>query len=126
MEKQLQKTLLDPIQDVSQDILDNNTVEKDLTKDLKALTLKEDMDMQDSGDAQVTKPEVLENNNKAEEEEDKTLMPAYEMTKQELQLQEEEEKYRVYTGTFGYEGDDSDLDSEMDTESDSHAYPYLD
>ena len=46
------------------------------------------------------------------------------MTKQELQLQEEEEKYRVYMSTFGYKGDDSD--SEMDTESDSHVYPYLD
>ena len=32
------------------------------------------------------------------------------MTKQELQLQEEEEKYRVYMGMFGYEGDNSDLD----------------
>ena len=53
-------------------------------------------------------------------------MPAYKMTKQELQLQEEEEKYRVYMSTFGYKGDNSDLGSEMDTESDSHAYPYLD
>ena len=34
--------------------------------------------------------------------------------------------YRVYTSTFGYEGDDSDLDSEMYTESVNHAYPYLD
>ena len=48
------------------------------------------------------------------------------MTKQELQLQEEGVKYGIYTNTFGYEGDDSDLDSEMDTESDIHAYPYLD
>ena len=97
-----------------------------MTKDLQALTLKEDADKQNSADAQVTKPEVLEGNIRAEEGENKTSMPAYEMIKQELQLQEEEEKYRVYTGTFSYEGDDSDLDSEMDTESDSHTYPYLD
>ena len=56
LEKQLQKTLQDPIQDMSQDVLDNNTVEKDLTKDLQALTLKEDADMQNSPDAQVTNP----------------------------------------------------------------------
>ena len=36
LEKQLQKTLQDPIQDMSQDILDNNMVEKDLTKNLQA------------------------------------------------------------------------------------------
>ena len=125
LEKQLQKTLRDQIQDVSQDILDNNMVEKDLTKYLQALTFKEDADMQNSADAQMAKSEVPENNNKAKKEEDETSMPAYKMTKQELQLQEEEEKYRVYMSTFGY-GDNSDLDCEMDTESDSHAYPYLD
>ena len=36
--------------------------------------------MQNSADAQVTKSEVPENNDKAKEEEDETLMPAYEMT----------------------------------------------
>ena len=50
LEKQLQRTLQDPIQDMLQDILDNNMVQKDLTKDLQALMLKEDMDMQNSGD----------------------------------------------------------------------------
>ena len=50
-----------------------------MTKDLQALTLKEDVGTQNSADAQVTKSEVLENNNKVEEEEDETLMPAYEM-----------------------------------------------
>ena len=110
---------------MSQDVLDNNTVEKDLTKYLQALILKEDADIQNSADAKVTKSEVLENNNKVEEEEDETLMPAYKLTKQELQLQEEE-KYRAYKSTLRYEGDNSDLDSEMDTESDSHTYLYLD
>ena len=58
----------------------------------KALTLKEDADKQNSADAQVTNSEVPENDNKAEKEEDKTLMPACKMTEQELQLQKEEEK----------------------------------
>ena len=48
------------------------------------------------------------------------------MTKQEIQLQEEEDKYRIYMSTFGYEGDDSDLNSGTDTESDVTTYPYLD
>ena len=48
------------------------------------------------------------------------------MTKQEAHLQEEEEKYGIYTSTFRYEGDSSNLDSGMDTESDVTIYPYLD
>ena len=77
-----------------------------MTKDLQALTLKEDTDRQNSADAQVTKPEVLGDDNKVEEKENETLVPAYKITKQELQLQEEEEKYRVYMGIFSYKGDD--------------------
>ena len=64
--------------------------------------------------------------NKVGERVCKTLVPKYKMTKQELWLQEEEEGYRVYTSTFGYEGDNSDLGSEIDTEPESHVYPYLD
>ena len=76
-------------------------IEKDLTQDLQALTLKEDAGhVQNLADTQVTKSEVLENNEKAKEEKDKTSMPAYNMTKQELQLQEEEEKYSIYMSTF--------------------------
>ena len=111
---------------MSQDILDNNTVGKDLTKDLQALTLKEDVDTQNSADTWVTKSKVPDNNNIVMKEKDETFMPAYKMTKQELQLQKEQEKYRVYMSTFRYKGDNSDLDSEMDIESDSHTYPYLD
>ena len=86
VEKEIQKTLQDQIQDVSQDLLDNdNKIEKDLTQDLQALTLKEEADKQKSTDAQVTNAEVPENNDKAKEQ-DKTLVPEYEMTKQELQL----------------------------------------
>ena len=51
--------------------------------------------------------------------------PPYKMTNQEIQLQEEEEKYGIYMSTFGYEGDDSNLDSGTDTKSNITAYPYL-
>ena len=47
------------------------------------------------------------------------------MTKQEAQLQEEEEKYGIYMSTFRYEGDNSNLDSGTDTESDVTTYPYF-
>ena len=96
-----------------------------MTQDLQALTLKEEVDMQKSADTQVMNVEVSENNDKAKEQ-DKTSVPANEMTKQELQLQEEEEKYNIYMNTFGYKGDNSDLASETDTESEGHTYPFLD
>ena len=48
------------------------------------------------------------------------------MTKQEVKLQEEEEKYEICMSTFGYEGDDSNLDSGTDAKSDVITYPYLD
>ena len=108
LEKQLQQTLQDPIQDISQDTLDDHMVEKSLTKDLQALTLKEDVDKQNLADAQVTKLEELEDNNKVGETKHETLVLKYKMTKQELWLQEEEEKYKVYISKFSYEGDDSD------------------
>ena len=93
---------------------------------MQALTHKEDADNQNLVDTQETRPEVSEDNNKAEEKECKMLVLKYEMTKQELRLQEEEQKYNIYMSTFSYEGDDLDLDSEMDTESESHVYPFLD
>ena len=101
-------------------------VEKSLSKDLQALTLKEDADNQNLVETQETRPEVLQNNNKVEEKECETSVTKYELTKQELRLQEEEQKYNIYISTFGYEGDDLDLDSETDTESESHACPFLD
>ena len=101
-------------------------VEKSLSKDLQALTLKENTDNQNLVDTQETRPEVSEDNNKVEEKEHETLVLKYEMTKQELRLQEEEQKYNIYMSTFSYEGDDSDLDSKTDMESESHTYPFLD
>ena len=114
----------DPIQDVSLDLLDNdNKIEKDLTQDLQALTLKEEVDKQKSADAQATNVEEPENNDKVKEQ-DETSLPTYEMTKQEFQLHEEDEKYDIYTSTFRYKGDDSNLGTE--TESEGHTYPFLD
>ena len=81
LEKQLQQTLQDPIQDISQDTLDDHMVEKSLSKDLQALTLKEDVDKQSLADAQVMKPEVPEDDNKVGERECKSLVPKYKMTK---------------------------------------------
>ena len=89
---------------------------------MQALTLKEDADNQNLADTQETRPEVLEDNSKVEEKECKTLALKYGMTKQELSLQEEEQKYNIYMSTFSYKGDNLDLDSEMDTESESHMY----
>ena len=96
-----------------------------MTQDLQALTLKEKVDKQKSADTHLTNSEVLENNNKAEEQ-DKTSVSAYKMTKKELHMQEEEEKYDIYTNTVGYERDNSNLDHETETESQGHAYPLLD
>ena len=118
LEKQLQQTVQDPIQDAAQDTLDDHMTEKSLSKDLKTLTLKEDIDKHNLADAQVMKLEEPEDDKKVGERECKTSVPKYEMAKQELWLQEEE-KYRVYTSTFGYEGDNSDLDSETDMKSKS-------
>ena len=84
------------------------------------------MDNQNLADTQETKQEVLEDSNKVEEKECETSVPKYEMTKQELMLQEDEQKYNIYMSTFGYEGDDLDLNSETDMESESHTYPFLD
>ena len=45
----------------------------------------------------------------------------YNMTNQEVKLQHEEEKYRIYVSTFGYEGDNS----KMDSNSNAMVYPFL-
>ena len=92
LEKQIKKTLQDPIQDVSLDLPDSDSkVEKDLTKDMQALTVKGDTDTQTVADIKATNAEELNNKNQMRKE-DKTTVPLYEMTEQELQLQKEEAK----------------------------------
>ena len=73
LEKQIKKTLQDPIQDVSLDFPDSdNKIEKDLMKDMQALTRKGDMDTEEP------------NNNNQMTEEGDSLVPPYEMSEQEL------------------------------------------
>ena len=55
LEKQLKQTLQDPIQDISQNTLEDHVIEKSLSKDLQALTLKEDVDNQNLEDTQERK-----------------------------------------------------------------------
>ena len=113
--------------DIQQDMLQNSITDKqelDLTKGLQDLTLKEDKDTQNLTDALAPLPDISEKKDK-DKVSKSSAKPPYEMTKQEIQLQEEEEKYGIYMGTFRYEADNSDLDSETDTKSNITAYPYL-
>ena len=126
MEKQLKQTLQDPIQDVSQNTLDDHMLEKRLSNDLQALTLMEDRDNQNLVDTQETRLEVLEDNGKVEEKEWKTPILKYEVAEKEQRLQDKEPRYNIYMSTFSYEGDDLDLNSETDRELEGHAYPFLD
>ena len=90
------------------------------------LTLKGDADVQNLIDAPAPLPDIPKKKGKVEDViSDSLVKPPYKMTKKEVQLQEEEEKYEVYMSTFGYKGDNSDLDSGTDTKSDITAYPYL-
>ena len=66
------------------DLLDSdNKIEKDLTKDMQALTLKGDSDTQTVTDTQAINTEELNNNNQMTEEGDSPV-PPYEMSEQEL------------------------------------------
>ena len=126
LEKQIKKTLQDPIKDISLDLPDSdNKIERDLMKDMQALTLTRDTDTKTVMDIQMTNTEEPNDNNQKTEEGD-SLVPPYKMSEQELQLQKEEAKYNTYISGIGYEGDDSDLETEMDTDSEGQAYPFLD
>ena len=103
----------------------DNKIEKDLMKDMQALTLKGDTDTQTVTYALVTNTEELNNKNQMTEEGDPSV-PAYEMSEQELQLQKEEAKYNTYISAIGYKGDNSDLETKTDTNLEGQAYPFLD
>ena len=84
LEKQINKSLQDPIQDISLDLPDSdNKIEKDLMKDMQALTLKGDTDTKTVTDIQATNREEPNNNNQMTEEGDSSV-PPYEMSEQEL------------------------------------------
>ena len=129
LEKQIQKTLQDRAQDIPQDMTLNVTTDKqenDLVYGIQDLILESQLDAQNSTDVLAPPPDVPEVKSKEEDRTSRpTMTPMYEVTDQEIQLEKEEEKYRVYMSTFRYEGDDSNLDSETKSDSDVTAYPYL-
>ena len=69
-------------------------------KDMQALTLKGDTDTQTVTDVHATNTEEPNNNNHMTEE-GNSLVPPYEMSEQELQLQKEEVKYNTYISAIG-------------------------
>ena len=119
LEQQLQNTLQDTPQDTVPD-----KQEMDIINGMQDLTSEQDQNTTNTTDILVPLLDVPEMKHKEAKEDDPT--PMYNMTNQEVRLQHEEEKYRIYMSTFGYEGDNSDLDSEMDTDSNATAYPFLD
>ena len=98
----------------------------DLVNGIQDLMLESKPDTQNLTDILAPPLDVPEVKCKGE---DRTSEPTttltYEMTDQEIQLQQEEEKYGIYMSTFSYEGDNSDLDSETGSDSNVMAYPYL-
>ena len=79
----MKKTLWDTIQVVSLDLTDSdNRIEKELMKDMQALTLKGEMDTKTVMDVQATNTEKPNNNNQTTEED--SLVPLYKMSEQEL------------------------------------------
>ena len=95
LEKQIQKTLQDRAKDIPQDTTHDNTIDKqetDLANGIWDLTLKEDANVQNLTDALAPPLDVSEEKGKGENEtSDPIVKPMYEMMKQEIQLQEEEE-----------------------------------
>ena len=127
MEQQLQNTLHDTTQDMTQDTTQDAVSDKqelDLINKMKDLMLEWVQNMPNMTDIPVPPLDAPETKHKGAKEDNPTM--TYNMTNQEVRLQHEEEKYRIYMRTFSYKGDDSDLDSEMDTNSNATAYPFLD
>ena len=129
LEKQIQKTPQDRAQEVPQDTTLNITTDKqetDLVNSIQDLMLESKLDVQNSTDTLAPPLNMQEVKSKGEDRTSRpTMTPIYEITDQEIQLQKEEEKYRIYMSAFGYKGDDSDLDSETKSDSNMTAYPYL-
>ena len=114
LEQQLQKTLQDAVLDKQ---------EMDLVKEMQDLMLEQNQDMQNKTDILAPPPDVPQTKHEEAKKDDPTMM--YNMTDQEVRLQQEEEKYRIYMSTFSYKGDDSNLDSKMDSDSNATVYLFL-
>ena len=121
LQSALQGTTQDTTKDTTQDIVTDK--QKNFINGMQDLTLKQDQNVTNTTDI-LAPPQVMPVMNHKDPKEDSSAM-MYNMTNQEVRLQHEEEKYRIYMSTFSYEGDDSDLDSKMDTDSNATAYPFL-
>ena len=100
--------------------------ETDLVNGIQDLTLESRPDTQNLTDVLVPSPDVPELKCKGEDKKNEPITTlTYKMTDQEIWLQEEEEKFRIYMSTFSYEGDNSNLDSETDSDSNAMSYEYL-
>ena len=129
LEKQIQKTLQDRAQDIPQDMIHDDTIDKqetDLVNGIQDLMLESKSDIQNLTDVLAPPLDVPEAKSKREDEASRpTMTLMYEMMAQEIQVQKEEEKYKIYMNTFRYEGGDSNLDSKTESDSNVTAYPYL-
>ena len=97
-----------------------------LVNDIQDLMLESKPNTQNSTDIPVPPLDVPDMKCEGEDRTNEPMTtPTYEMTYQEIQLQQEKEKFGIYMHTFCYEGDNSNLDSEMDSDSNVMAYPYL-
>ena len=87
--------------------------ETDLVNGIQDLMLEPKLDVQNLTDILAPPPDMPEVKSEGEDETNRpTMTPTYDMMVQEIQLQKEKEKYRIYMSTLGYEGDNSNLDSE--------------
>ena len=118
LEQQLQKMLHDTTQNA---VLDKQ--ETYLVNGMQDLMLGQNKDMQNKTDILAPPPDAPETKHEELQKDCPTMM--YNMTNQEVRLQQEEEKYGIYLSTFGYKGDNSDLDSKTDSNSNAMAYPFL-
>ena len=88
--------------------------------------LEQDKTAPNVRDKWVPPPETSEQKQETEGTEVDSDVMTYNMTEQELKLQQEEEKYGIYMITFSYERDNLELDMDIDMDSNMMAYPYLD
>ena len=129
LEQQIQKIQQDRAKDTPEDTTHNATADKqktDLVNGIQDITLESKLDTQNLTDILAAPLDVPEVKCKGEDRTNKqTTTLTYDMTDQEIWLQQEEEKYGIYMSTFSYEGDNFDLDSKTDSDSILMAYLYL-
>ena len=100
--------------------MDNLKLDTDKTTPTGTLAPKLDVT-----DTSIPQLDTTEKEHEVEGMKDKNVTLMYNMMKQEQRLQCEEEKFNIYTSTFGYEGVDLNLDTEMDLDLNATVYPFL-